>query len=533
MLIDLDTIFWLTFGVFVVASACLALYGLHLYVLLFLFAFRSRARRSDQQRRIQSFHASASPEDWPLVTSQIPIYNEAEVVTRVLDAVASIRYPAGRHEIQVLDDSSDHTRGIVDDAVTRLRTNGVDIQVVRRADRSGFKAGALAHGLGSARGEYVAIFDADFVPPPDFLESLVPLIEADANLACMQARWGHLNRNESWLTAAQALGIDGHFAIEQGARAWNGLMMNFNGTAGIWRRSAIDDPDVGGWSGDTLTEDLDLSYRAQLAGWRIDYCMDMECPAELPGSVPALKSQQRRWATGSIQVACKLLPRIWRARLSLVEKMEATLHLTHYSVALWMVVLALIARPVLLFLVDRQLYADWAWYAWAVILVSAFAPSLVYTYARYSLGGRWSGLALIPSMFVLGCGMCLSNALAVLRGLRLRGGEFVRTPKSGSVEGTRRPMQYGVTANTLWIAELVLGLYASLSFVIYFTRFNRLFSFFLLMYAIGFIVIGWMSRPREAFSAPTASRNGTGGALPDSPASGGELADVRQAKPTT
>ncbi|MGB0715625.1 MAG: glycosyltransferase, partial [Phycisphaerae bacterium] len=411
----METIFWLTFGVFAVASSCLALYGLHLYALLILFAIRSRRRRDHQRAEIERYQQQTPPDAWPLVTSQIPIYNEAEVAIRVLDAVAAIRYPAGRHEIQVLDDSTDHTRDIVDKAVSRLREQGVDIRTVRREDRAGYKAGALSHGLESSKGEFVAIFDADFVPTDDFLEVLVPLLAADPKLACMQARWGHLNRNESWLTKAQALGIDGHFAIEQGARAWNGLMMNFNGTAGIWRKAAIDDPAVGGWSGDTLTEDLDLSYRAQLAGWRLDYCMDLECPAELPGTVPALKSQQRRWATGSIQVACKLLPRIWRARLSIAEKLEATLHLTHYSVSFWMVVLALVARPVLLFISDKQLYADWAWIAWSVILVSAFAPSFVYTYARYSLGGRFSGLALIPSMFVLGCGLCLSNAMAVMR----------------------------------------------------------------------------------------------------------------------
>jgi cellulose synthase/poly-beta-1,6-N-acetylglucosamine synthase-like glycosyltransferase len=344
----------------------------------------------------------------------------------------------------------------------------------------------------------VAVFDADFVPPSFFLRTAVPLLEASPDLACLQGRWSHLNRDESWLTKAQALGIDGHFAIEQGARAWNGLMLNFNGTAGVWRKAAIEDPKVGGWSGDTLTEDLDLSYRAQLAGWKLDYCLDLPCPAELPGTVSALKSQQRRWATGSIQVACKLLPRIWRAPLSLGKKVEATLHLTHYSVALWMLLLALVARPMLLAFTDGRLFHRWFWLAWTVILFSAFAPSLTYAYARYSLGGRWSGLRTIPSMLILGCGMCVNNSLAVVRGLFMHGGEFVRTPKSGSAGAKAQVSSYRVAQSGMWLVEIALGLYSLLSFVVYFKEYHRCFSFFLLLYAIGFCLVGWLSRPRRA-----------------------------------
>ncbi|MHC5110383.1 MAG: glycosyltransferase [Planctomycetota bacterium] len=487
--------FWTVFGIFVVATLALATYGLHLYVLVFLFARRSAGKRERQQRVIDDYRERTPDADWPVVTSQIPIYNEADVAVRVINAVAAMHYGNGRHEIQVLDDSTDNTRNLIDQAVKALRDQGVEVNVVRRPSRTGFKAGALTYGMERCRGQYISIFDADFVPPRDFLQRMIPLLEDGENLACIQGRWGHLNRHESWLTSAQALGIDGHFAIEQGARAWNGLMMNFNGTAGVWRKAAIDDAKVGGWSGDTLTEDLDLSYRAQLAGWRIDYCLDMECPAELPGTVPALKSQQRRWATGSIQVACKLLPSVWRAPLSLGEKIEATLHLTHYTVALWMVILALIARPILLVMADQRLYTDWAWLAWSIILVSAFAPSIVYTYARFSLGGRFSAIRTIPSMFVLGCGLCLSNAIAVVRGLFLRGGEFVRTPKSGSTGSHARRSSYRLDANALWFGELMLGIYAAFSFYVYFTDYHRAFSFFLAMYAIGFCVIGWLSRP--------------------------------------
>ncbi|MBI1826679.1 MAG: glycosyltransferase, partial [Planctomycetes bacterium] len=321
----------------------------------------------------------------------------------------------------------------------------------------------------------------------------------------MQARWGHLNRGESWLTEAQALGIDGHFAIEQGARAWNGLMMNFNGTAGVWRKTAIDDPKVGGWDGDTLTEDLDLSYRAQLAGWRLDYCIDIDCPAELPGNINALKSQQRRWATGSIQVARKLLPSIWRAPISFGSKVEATLHLTHYSVAVWMLLLAIVARPMLIVYAGHEFFNLWFWLAYSTILLSAVAPSLAYGYARYVLEKKWSGFRNIPSMLVLGCGMCVNNTIGVIRGMLLRGGEFVRTPKSGSAGKAKKSSSYGVVQNRMWLLELALGVYSLISFVLYFSEKEHAFSFFLLLYAIGFFAIGWLSKPVRSVRSSTES----------------------------
>ncbi len=500
---------------FSVATLALTIYGTHLYLLLWLFRRRVRDKRLQQHDIVEAYPHGRTPDRWPIVTTQIPIYNEQDVARRIIEAVAAMDYPPGRHEIQVLDDSNDRTSELIDTAVRRLREDGVDVKVIRRADRSGYKAGALAHGLVSARGTYVAVFDADFVPRADFLRRAIPLLEASADLACLQGRWDHLNRSESWLTEAQAMGIDGHFAIEQGARAWNGLMMNFNGTAGVWRREAIDDPAVGGWSGDTLTEDLDLSYRAQLAGWKIDYCLDLACPAELPGSMAALKSQQARWATGSIQVARKLLPRIWRAPLSLGEKLEATLHLTHYSVAVWMLLLALVARPMLLVFADGVFSTQWFWLVWGAILLSAFAPSMVYAYARYTLVGRWSGLRIIPSMLVLGCGMCVNNTLAVIRGLFLRGGRFVRTPKSGSAGSCVKASSYRVVQNKMWIVEILLGVYSLLSFIVYFTEYHRAFSFFLLLYAIGFGLIGWLSRPEPRAALLYAKRQGL--ARADSP----------------
>ncbi len=484
-------------ALFFVATGALAVYGLHLYVLIYLFRRRVRAARARQSEIVRAWSVQPPSGPWPLVTSQIPIYNEIDVAERVIRSVCAIRYPAGRHEVQILDDSDDDTRMLIDRLAAELTEDGHDVHVVRRAVREGYKAGALAYATPMATGEFIAIFDSDFVPPANFLERAVPLLAHDSGLACLQGRWAHLNESESWLTRAQALGIDGHFAIEQGARAWNGLLMNFNGTAGVWRKAVLVDEAVGGWRGDTLTEDLDLSYRAQLAGWRIEYSTDLPCPAELPGHIDAFKSQQRRWATGSIQTAVKLMPRILRSRLTVGQKVEAFLHLTHYSVAVWMLVLAIVARPMLFMRLDGSLpVSRWIWGLWIVVLLSAIAPAGMYTYARWTLGGGFSGVRMIPRMMALGCGMCVNNALAVVRGLTTRGGEFVRTPKSGSeikhaVRSTYAPVQ-----THMWVIELALGIYSMATFFVYVTGELWPVSVFLLIYGLGFLALAWMSMPR-------------------------------------
>ncbi len=487
--------------VFFIATFALSVYGIHLYILVWLFRRKSKQTRRDQQAVTAEFVASVADEAWPVVTSQIPVYNELDVAERVIRSVAAMDYPVGKHEIQVLDDSDDRSREIVDAVVADLRSCGVQIKTVRREDRSGYKAGALAFGIERARGEFLAVFDADFVPPADFLRRAIPLLVRSPDLACLQGRWAHLNQDESWLTRCQALGIDGHFAIEQGARAWNGLLMNFNGTAGIWRKAAIEDPKVGGWNGDTLTEDLDLSYRAQLAGWRFDYSVDLACPAELPSHINAFKSQQRRWATGSIQVAIKLLPRIWRSPLTLGQRVEATLHLTHYSVAVWMLLLAIVARPMLMLRIGGGMeIRPWLWGLWTVILLSAIAPAITYGYARWTLGGGWSGVRLIPKLMALGCGMCVNNTIAVFRGLFLTGGEFVRTPKSGNDLPCKRRGTYAPVHTHMWLVELMLGLYSLVSFVLYVRGTLWPVSVFLLLYAAGFLTVAWMSAPRARSS---------------------------------
>ena len=281
----------------------------------------------------------------PHVTVQLPVYNERRVVERLIDAAAALDWPRERLEVQVLDDSSDETSALAAAAVARACAAGVDAVHLRRGSREGYKAGALAAGLAVARGEFIAIFDADFVPPPCTLRRLMPRF-ADAGVGMVQARWGHLNRGRSLLTAAQATLLDAHFLLEHAVRAGRGLFFNFNGTAGIWRRTCIE--DAGGWSHATLTEDLDLSYRAQLAGWRFAYAPDVVVPAELPSDMAAFKSQQRRWARGSIQTARRVLPGLWRRDLPLAVKLEAFFHLTANAAYPLLLALGLLLLPVLL-----------------------------------------------------------------------------------------------------------------------------------------------------------------------------------------
>ncbi len=488
-----------------------ALYGLHLYALMFLAARRWRCVSRAQARAIEAFERSAAEHDWPLLTTQIPLYNERSVAERVLLAVAAQDYPRDRHEIQVLDDSTDETRGIVDQVAARLRADGHDIHVLRRGDRAHFKAGALAHGLSRARGELVAVFDADFLPPPDYLRRLVPLILAEPRAGCVQGRWGHLNKRENWMTEALAIGIDGHFGVEQPARGWNGLLINFNGTGGIWRRRAIDDPRVGGWSGDTITEDLDLSYRAQLAGWKLIYCPAVVAPAEVPADVDAIKAQQRRWATGSIQTSRKLLPAIWRSGLTLAQKLEASVHLTQYSVNLLMLLMPLIARPLATLAplpADSRALAISSW----IVLVGAAAPSIAYVCARWLLGERVPSLLGVLKLIVLGLGLSLNNSVAVLAGLGRRGGEFIRTPKSGSAAtGATRGPSYRAVRSRLWLAELALGAICLAQWAIFLKADHYIGGTFLLLYGIGALRMGWGSRPaairrhRRARTAATPS----------------------------
>ncbi len=362
--------------------------------------------------------------DEPFVCVQVPVYNERYVAERVLDAVCAIDWPAERLEIQVLDDSDDETTSIVARRAAFWRLKGLRVTHVRRGTRTGYKAGALAYGLTLTDAPFIAIFDADFVPPADFLRRIAGAFE-DPEVGFAQARWGHLDEGYSWFTRLQALAIDFHFLVEQAVRAADGYFTNFTGTAGIWRRRAIE--DSGGWSADTLTEDLDLSYRAQLRGWRAAYVEDLVVPEELPVSIDAYRRQQSRWATGSFQSAFKLLIPVLRSPNRAGVKLQASVHLLSYGIGPLML-MQLICYPALLITLGRHglpwPLADAA----ALVVPVAVAPWFGFIVAQTRLGRRWwSGL---PSLFcqVVGAGMSLTAMLALLRATR-RGGKFIRTPK--------------------------------------------------------------------------------------------------------
>lgn len=499
---------------FVLLMLAPSVYGLHLYVLLVLTQWRQREVRARQAKAIADFQARTPDRDWPLVTTQIPLYNELTVARRIILAVAAIEYPRGRHEIQVLDDSDDDTRRIVDETVAELLAAGHDIRVIRRPTREHFKAGALEHGLRLARGEYIAVFDADFVPQPGFLRRMIPLIVARPEAGCVQGRWGHLNADESWVTSGLSLGMNGHFAVEQPGRAWSGFLLNFNGTGGVWRRAAIEDPRVGGWSGDTITEDLDLSYRAQLAGWQVEYTMDECCPAEVPSDVDAVKTQQRRWATGSIQTARKLLPTVWRSPLTIAQKLEATIHLTSYCVSVFMLLMAGLGQLLLLG-VSREVAAPFLGWTWGIVLMATLAPITAYAYSAYMLGEGLVNPLRVLRLMVLGMGLAVNNTFAVIVGLLTRGGTFVRTPKSGRVDApsatsvlptaaahavrpaASRPV-YAAIRSQLYLLELVLGVFCLVQVAWLLTiRPNVGAAVFMSLYATGFLLLGWSSRPRN------------------------------------
>lgn len=494
----------LTIFFFLVAlPAC---FGFHMYVLMIL-ANRKRAHiRAEQAAEIERYQTETKEEDWPYVTTQLPLYNELSVARRVIEAAAHMDYPRNRHEVQVLDDSTDETRHVVDQTAADLRAQGYNVQVVRRPERTHYKAGALAHGLPLAQGEYVAVFDADFVPNPGFLRRMIPLIDRRPDVCVIQGRWGHLNSDESWITESLALSLDMHFAIEQGARNWNNIPMSFNGTGGIWRRSAIDDPRVGGWHGDTITEDLDLSYRAQLAGWKMRYCADEVSPAELPADAAALKAQQRRWATGTIQTARKLLPIVWRSkRFNLFQKIEATIHMTQYAIAVPMVLVALVGRLIPVVLIHDQ-WMPGIQTIGSVFLLAAVAPCIAYIMARRAVSGRMPSALTVLKLFVMGLGLSINNAVAVLVGLGQKGGEFVRTPKSGSTDRRIKQSAYSSLRSQLWMVEIFAGAWCLAQAWTFWPVDGFFGVIFLLLYAAGFLAIGWSSRPSSPSTATTRQR---------------------------
>jgi len=421
--------------------------------------------------------------DWPYVTVQLPVYNERYVVERLIEAIGNLKYPRHRLHIQVLDDSTDITRDIIAQAVKDQRLKGLDIEHIRRPDRVGYKGGALEFGLRSAKGDFIAIFDADFLPPPTFLEQIMPHYHGNPKIGCLQARWGHVNRGASWLTRAQANGIDGHFIIEQEVRSAKHLFLNFNGTAGVWRKNCI--ADAGGWHHDTLTEDLDLSYRAQLKGWKIKYIPHVIAPAELPVHINALKRQQFRWAKGSIQTARKLLKDLWRSSNPLIKKIEATIHLTHYVV-----------HPLMLFnlIISLPLISTRSPFLWVlpVFLFSAIGPLLMYWVAMGKEGQTiWGRIYNLVMMLILGMGLSLNNSLAVFEALLGKQSAFLRTPKFNIQEGNIaiNKNEYFLPRDPFAWVEIFLALYATGLLIYVLNQEVWSLVIWMILYASGYIYI--------------------------------------------
>jgi cellulose synthase/poly-beta-1,6-N-acetylglucosamine synthase-like glycosyltransferase len=429
---------------------------------------------------------------WPTVTIQLPIYNEMYVVDRLIDAVCRIDYPADKLEIQVLDDSTDETCDIARLAVARHHGRGVNISYHHRSDRMGFKAGALDAGLKTSRGEFVAIFDADFIPPADFLRRTVPYFQ-DEKLAVVQARWGHLNHDYSVLTRVQAILLDGHFVLEHGGRNRSGCFFNFNGTSGVWRRVAI--ADGGGWQHDTLTEDLDLSYRTQLRGWKFLFLPDLVTPAEVPVEMNAFKSQQHRWAKGSIQTCRKVLPYLLQADLPLKVKVEAFFHLTANFNYLLMVILSILMLPAMI------VRYNMGWTEMLLIDVPLFAAATLSVFNFYLISQRetypdWRSRAkYLPMVMAVGIGLAVNNTKALLEALVGHTSEFARTPKYGIERGgdAWANKKYHQKLPIQPFIEVALGLYFT-GAVIYALN-NGIYGTlpFLVLFQVGFLYTGLLS----------------------------------------
>lgn len=474
-------------ALYALSSGILIIYGIQCYTMTFLFARRRKRRLAQQRQVMRHFDSVTDEQAFPKVVTQLPMYNEHGVAARVIEAAAAMDYPRSRHEIQVLDDSTDNTRELVDRTVERLRSEGARVSVVRRADRTGFKAGALQEGLRYTDAEFVAIFDADFVPRPDFLKRAVAFFIERPDLGLVQGRWTHLNRSASMLTRGQAMGIDGHFVIEQAARTWNNLFMNFNGTAGVFRRAAIE--SSGGWQHDTLTEDLDLSYRMQLNGWKAEYVPDLVVPAEIPEDVNGFKNQQFRWAKGSIQTARKVLPKIFASGVHPFRLLQAVLHLTYYVVHPFVLMVALLTAPVLS-IVSKYEMPLLLLPVMVGMAFSTFGPSIMYMTAQHTLGNRGpSKFFMIPIMMFIGVGLAVNNTWAVVEALIGRVSPFHRTPKKGQA----RNVHYRPIKDATCIVELAVGVYCMLAFRHFFLTASLLVTPFLLIYAAGFLFIGLLS----------------------------------------
>ncbi|UII27722.1 glycosyltransferase family 2 protein [Fulvivirga maritima] len=427
--------------------------------------------------------------EYPKVTVQLPVYNEKYVIARLIDSVCSFDYPKELLEIQVLDDSTDETVGVIDAKVNEWRLKGVDIKHITRSDRTGFKAGALAHGLTLAQGEYIAIFDADFLPDSYFLKTALSEFFDDTGM--VQTRWGHINRDYSFLTKLQAFALDAHFSVEQVGRQHAGSFINFNGTGGIWRKCCIE--EAGGWSADTLTEDLDLSYRAQLKGWKFKYLERFESPAELPVIMSAIKSQQYRWNKGAAETARKHFGKVLSANMSWVNKIHAFFHLFNSSVFMCVLISAVLSVPLLYLSAQNEYYQKVFTYGW-VLLIGFFSIAFYYLVATVnSRGGHLrSFLKLFIPFLVVSMGLSLHNGLAVMEGWLGKKTPFVRTPKF-NVISSKDSWAGNVYVKPKWsmlaLMEAVMSLYFAFGVALGFYLNDYKLILFHFMLSVGFALV--------------------------------------------
>lgn len=453
-MIEWDKLLWFTS--YILVSVGLSAFGAHKIKILLQY-WRHRRNRP---------HPGAEFAEWPAVTIQLPIFNEVSVVEKLVTMVSAMDYPRDRLQIQILDDSTDETAALTEELATDLQARGFDVEYRHRTNRRGFKAGALDEAMPTAKGEFICIFDADFQPEPDYLKRTLHHF-TDPKVGIVQARWGHMNRRYSLLTRLQAIMLDGHLMLEQTARSRQGDFCNFNGTAGIWRRCAID--QAGGWKDDTLTEDLDLSYRAQLLGWRFIYLNDVIVPAELPPDMDGFKCQQHRWTKGSVQVCKKLLGRVWRSDEPFMKKVEATAHLTTNFANLLTLCTLVLMYPVDFLPANswqKALFVDLPVFLLATVSVVAFYLAAQGAQSRW----RWiKALPYVPLVMALGVGMSINNGKAVLEAMLGLDSDFVRTPKYGvqnRVDAGRKKARYKAGKSLcLWIELGIAGYFGYLTWL--------------------------------------------------------------------
>lgn len=473
---------WMILIAYFGVLSILAVYGLHRYHLVYLY-YKYRENRPQPVAKLAQV---------PKVTVQLPIFNELYVVGRLIDSVCQLNYPRQLLEVQVLDDSTDETREVAKELVRKYAALGYDIHYLRRPDRHGFKAGALEYGLQRATGELVAIFDADFAPQPDTLMETVDFF-SDPKVGMVQIRWGHINRDYSLLTKVQSILLDGHFILESATRNRSGRFFNFNGTAGIWRRAAIE--EAGGWEHDTLTEDLDLSYRAQMKGWKFVFLSELTAPAEIPVDMNSFKSQQYRWAKGSIQTGKKILPKILLSSLPLRVKVEAFFHLSANIAYPLMVLLGLLLFPALI-IRFHQGWFELLLLDLPLFMAATFSVSSFYVVSQREVYPDWmSRIKYLPFLMSVGIGLSVNNSKAVLEALLCIDSSFIRTPKFciQSLKDDWREKRYRARVGFLPCVEVALGIYFALMILYSFDRAIYGPIPFLLLFMVGYLYTGFMS----------------------------------------